>query len=292
LLELVINILLNGIFYAGILFLMSAGLQIIFGVLRIVNFAHAGAYILGIYFTYAIIKALPPEYSFLLWMAPLIAAAFVGLLGLAFERGLLKLIYHRDPVFQILVTAGIVYMVDDLIRFTWGGYSIGVGPLTSATLNIGGVDYPLYNLLIILITLGVAIFLQILFRKTDIGRVIRATAHDEEMTKAMGVNVGMVKAFTFLFGSAIAGLAGGLMLPVTGGWPGVGNEYLILGFVVIALAGLGSVNGALIAAFIIGMVNSIGIQFFPEIELALIFIIMAVMLTVKPSGLFGAQPRK
>ena len=291
-LELVINILLNGIFYAGILFLMSAGLQIIFGVLRIVNFAHAGAYILGIYFTYAIIKALPPEYSFLLWMAPLIAAAFVGLLGLAFERGLLKLIYHRDPVFQILVTAGVVYMVDDLIRFTWGGYSIGVGPLTSATLNMGGVVYPLYNLLIILITLGVAVFLQILFRKTDIGRVIRATAHDEEMTKAMGVNVGMVKAFTFLFGSAIAGLAGGLMLPVTGGWPGVGNEYLILGFVVIALAGLGSVNGALIAAFIIGMVNSIGIQFFPEIELALIFIIMAVMLTVKPSGLFGAQPRK
>jgi branched-chain amino acid transport system permease protein len=183
-------------------------------------------------------------------------------------------------------------MVDDLIRFTWGGYSIGVGPLTSATLNMGGVVYPLYNLLIILITLGVAIFLQVLFRKTDIGRVIRATAHDEEMTQAMGVNVGMVKALTFLFGSAIAGLAGGLMLPVTGGWPGVGNEYLILGFVVIALAGLGSVNGALIAAFIIGMVNSIGIQFFPEIELALIFIIMAVILTVKPSGLFGAQPGK
>jgi branched-chain amino acid transport system permease protein len=291
-LELVINILLNGIFYAGILFLMSAGLQIIFGVLRIVNFAHAGAYILGLYFTYAIIKALPPEYSFLLWTAPLISAAFVGLLGLAFERGLLKLIYHRDPVFQILVTAGVVYMVDDLIRFTWGGYSIGVGPLTSATVNMGGVVYPLYNLLIILITLGVAIFLQVLFRKTDIGRVIRATAHDEEMTQAMGVNVGMVKALTFLFGSAIAGLAGGLMLPVTGGWPGVGNEYLILGFVVIALAGLGSVNGALIAAFIIGMVNSIGIQFFPEIELALIFIIMAVILTVKPSGLFGAQPGK
>jgi branched-subunit amino acid ABC-type transport system permease component len=267
LLELIINILLNGIFYAGILFLMSAGLQIIFGVLRIVNFAHAGAYILGIYFTYAILKVLPPEYSFLLWIAPLLAAAFVGLLGLAFERGLLKLIYHRDPVFQILVTAGVVYVVDDLIRFTWGGYSIGVGPFTSATLNIGGVVYPLYNLLIILITLAVAILLQILFRKTDIGRVIRATAHDEEMTKAMGVNVSMVKALTFLFGSAIAGL-------------------------VIALAGLGSVNGALIAALIIGMVNSIGIQFFPELELAMIFIIMAVILTVKPSGLFGAVPRR
>jgi len=292
LLELVINILLNAIFYAGILFLMSAGLQIIFGVLRIVNFAHAGAYILGIYFTYAIIKVLPPEYPFLLWMAPLIAAVFVGLLGLAFERGLLRLIYHRDHVFQILVTAGVVYIVDDLIRFKWGGYSIGVGPFTSAMLNIGGVVYPLYNLLMILITLVVAILLGLLFRKTDIGRIIRATAHDEEMTKAMGVNVGMVKALTFLFGSAIAGLAGGLMLPVTGGWPGVGNEYLILGFVVIALAGLGSVNGALVASLIIGMVNSIGIQFFPELELAMIFIIMAVILTVKPSGLFGAVPRR
>jgi branched-chain amino acid transport system permease protein len=216
----------------------------------------------------------------------------VGLLGLAFERGLLKHIYHRDHVFQILVTAGVVYIIDDLIRFKWGGYSIGVGPFTSATLDIGGVVYPLYNLLIILVALAVAVLLGILFRKTDIGRVIRATAHDEEMTKAMGVNVSMVKALTFFFGSAIAGLAGGLMLPVTGGWPGVGNEYLILSFVVIALAGLGSVNGALIAALIIGMVNSIGIQFFPEIELAIIFIIMVVILTVKPSGLFGAVPRR
>lgn len=289
-LELCINILLNGIFYAGVLFLISAGLQIIFGVLRIVNFAHAGAYILGIYFTYAVIKMLSPGYSFLVWMAPLIAAIFVGLLGLVFERGLLRPIYHRSHLFQILVTAGVVYMVDDLIRFTWGGYSIGVGPLVSATLNIGSVVYPVYNLVIVLVAFAVAILLQILFRKTDIGRVIRATAHDEEMTKAMGVNVNMVKALTFLFGSAIAGLAGGLMLPVTGGWPGVGNEYLVLGFVVIALAGLGSVNGALIAALIIGLVNSIGIQFFPEIELAIIFIIMAVILTVKPSGLFGAVP--
>ncbi len=271
---------------------MSAGLQIIFGVLRIVNFAHAGAYILGIYFTYAIIKMLPPDYSFLVWIAPPVAAVLVGLLGLAFERGLLRLIYHRDHVFQILVTAGVVYIVDDLIRFKWGGYSIGVGPLTPMTLNIAGVVYPLYNLLIILISAAVAVCLQVLFRKTDIGRVIRASAHDEEMTKAMGVNVNMVKALTFLFGSAIAGLAGGLMLPVTGGWPGVGNEYLILGFVVIALAGLGSVNGALIASLIIGLVNSIGIQFFPEIELAIIFIIMAVILTVKPSGLFGAVPRR
>jgi branched-chain amino acid transport system permease protein len=291
-LEMFVNILLNGVYYAGILFLMSAGLQIIFGVLRIVNFAHAAAYILGIYFTFAIVKPLPPDFSFLVWIAPLIAAGLVGLLGLAFERGLLRLIYHRDHVFQILVTAGVVYIVDDLIRLKWGGYSIGVGPFTSATVNIAGVVYPVYNLLIILITIVVAVLLQILFRKTDVGRVIRATAHDEEMTKAMGVNVDMVKALTFLFGSAIAGLAGGLMLPVTGGWPGVGNEYLILGFVVIALAGLGSINGALIAAVIVGMVNSIGIQFFPEIELAIIFIIMAVILTVKPSGLFGAVPHR
>jgi len=290
LLELVINILLNGIFYAGILFLMSAGLQIIFGVLRIINFAHAAFYMMGIYFTYALIKAFPPEYSILLWMTPLLSAIVIGFLGFAFERGLLKLIYHRDPIFQILVTAGVVYIVDDLIRFKWGGYSIGTGPIMETTVEVGGVVYPLYNLLIILVALAVALLLWLLFKKTDIGRVIRATAHDEEMTKALGINVSMVKALTFLFGSAIAGLAGGLMLPVTGGWPGVGLEYLILGFVVIALAGLGSVNGALIAALIIGLVNSIGIQFFPKIELAIIFIIMAVILTVRPSGLFGASP--
>jgi branched-chain amino acid transport system permease protein len=292
LLELAIPLLLNGIFYAGILFLLSAGLQIIFGVLRIVNFAHAAAYILGTYFSYSIIKALPPEYAFLSWIAPPIAAVLVGGLGLAFERGLLKYIYHRHHVFQILVTAGVVYMVDDAVRWKWGGYSIGSGPIVEATVELGGVVYPVYNLIIILVALAVAFLLWLIFRKTDIGRVIRATAHDEEITAALGINVSWVKAITFLFGSAIAGLAGGLMLPIIGGWPGVGNEYLILGFVVIALAGLGSVNGALVASLLIGLTNSIGVQFFPKIELAIIFIIMAVVLTVKPSGLFGAQPRR
>ena len=109
------------------------------------------------------------------------------------------------------------------------------------------------------------------------------------MTEAMGISVMRVKAFTFLFGSAIAGLAGGLMLPVTGGWPGVGLEYLILSFVVIAMAGLGSVNGALVTALIIGMVNSLGVQYFPKLELAFVFILMALILSIKPSGLFGTH---
>jgi branched-chain amino acid transport system permease protein len=139
------------------------------------------------------------------------------------------------------------------------------------------------------VALALAVGLWLLFRKTNIGRVIRATSHDEEITQTLGINIGVVKAATFLFGSAIAGLGGGLMLPVTGGWPGVGFEYLIMAFVVIALAGLGSVNGALITAFLIGMVNSIGVQFFPKIELAIMFILMAIILTVRPSGLFGAS---
>ena len=165
-LELAIPLLLNGIFYAGILFLLSAGLQIIFGVLRIVNFAHAAAYILGTYFTYAIIKALPPEASFLYWIAPLIAAALVGVLGLAFERGLLKHIYHRHHAFQILVTAGIAYMVDDVVRWKWGGYSIGTGPIVEGSVELGGVVYPVYNLLIILVALSVAFLLWLLYDST------------------------------------------------------------------------------------------------------------------------------
>jgi branched-chain amino acid transport system permease protein len=288
-LELVINILLNGIFYAGILFLMSAGLQIIFGVLGIINFAHAASYMMGIYFTFSLIKLLPADSFLWVWLAPIVSALLIGLVGLAFERGLLRFLYQRDHVFQILVTAGFVYIVDDLIRFNWGGYSIGADPMTTTAVQFGGVVYPVYNLVIIFVALAVAILLRLLFQKTDIGRVIRATAHDEEMTKAMGINVGLVKSLTFLFGSAIAGLAGGLMLPITGGWPGVGMEYLLLGFVVIALAGLGSVNGALVASLIIGLVNSVGVQFFPKIELAMVFIIMAVILTVRPSGLFGTR---
>jgi len=284
---LVMNILLNGVFYASILFVMSAGLQIIFGVLGIVNFAHAASYMLGLYLTYGIMQALPVGYPQLLWIAPLLAAGLVGLFGLAFERGLLKPIYHRDHVFQILVTFGVVYMVDDAVRYVWGGYSIGVAPMVLSMLELGDVVYPVYNLVIMGVALGLAVFLWFLFNKTDIGRIIRATSHDEEITEALGVSVSRVKAGTFLFGSAIAGLAGGLMLPVSGGWPGVGMEYLILSFVVIALAGLGSVNGALVTSLLIGLVNSIGVQFFPKFELATVFILMAVILSVRPSGLFG-----
>lgn len=287
--ELFLNIIINGVFYASLLFLMSAGLQIIFGVLNIVNFGHAAAYMLGLYLTYGVIGLLPQNHPILFWSAPLIAAASVGLLGLGFERGILRFLYKRDHVFQILVTFGIVLMVDDIIRFFWGGYSIGVAPLIGTMIEYGNIIYPVYNLVIIVAAAALAFFLWFLFRKTDIGRVIRATSFDEEITEAMGISVSRVKAFTFLFGSAIAGLAGGLMLPVTGGWPGVGMEYLILSFVVIAMAGLGSINGALITALIIGMVNSLGVQYFPKLELAFVFILMALILSLKPSGLFGAQ---
>lgn len=288
-LSLILNILINGIFYAAILFIMSAGLQIIFGVLGIVNFAHAGSYMLGLYLTYGVMKLMTSMHPILLWTAPICAAVLVGLIGLAFERGLLRLIYHRDHVFQILVTFGAVYIVDDVVRYYWGGYSIGVPPLVMSMIEFGDVIYPVYNLIIIGVALALAACLWLLFQRTDIGRVVRATSHDEEMTEALGISVSRVRAGTFLFGSAIAGLAGGLMLPVTGGWPGVGLEYLILSFVVIALAGLGSVNGALFTALLIGMVNSIGVQFFPKIELAMVFILMAVILSIRPSGLFGTK---
>ena len=285
--EQILNILINGIFYAAILFIMSAGLQIIFGVLDIVNFAHAGMYMLGLYLTHGLMKVMPSSYPCLLWFAPIIAAIIVGTVGLIFERGLLQFIHHRGHVFQILVTFGFVYMIDDTIRYFWGGYSIGVPPIIASMIEFGGVIYPVYNLIIIGVALALALGLWLLFQKTDIGRVVRATSHDGEMTEALGISVSRVRALTFFAGSAIAGLAGGLMLPVTGGWPGVGLEYLILSFVVIALAGLGSVHGALITALIIGLVNSIGVQYFPKIELALIFILMAFILSIKPSGLFG-----
>jgi branched-chain amino acid transport system permease protein len=289
--ELTVSVVLNGAFYAGVLFLMSAGLQVIFGVLGIVNFAHAAFYTLGIYLTFAIITAFSSVPPILLLMAPILAAVVVGVLGLVFERGLLKFIYHRDDHFQILVTLAVVYIVDDFVRFKWGGYPVSVSPIIPSSLEIAGVIYPVYYLVIIGVAIFLAVSLWYLFQKTSIGRVVRAVSHDEEITEALGINVTQVKAATFLFGSAIAGLAGGLMLPISGGWPGVGLEYLILTFVVIVLAGLGNINGALVTALLVGMVRSIGIQLFPKIELAIVFILMAIILTVRPSGLFGRNNR-
>jgi len=288
-LELIINMTVNGMFYAGILFIMSAGLQIIFGVLGIINFAHASAYMLGLYFTYALVKSLP-SFQPLVWFIPLLAALIVGIIGLFFERILLRLIYNRDHVFQMLFTFGAVLMADDVVRYVWGGYPISIPPIVSKMIEIKGVIFqPLYTLIVIFIAILLAVLLWILFKKTDIGRVVRATSHDEEMTEALGISVSWVRAGTFFFGSAIAGLGGGVMLPITGAWPGVGLEYLILCFVVIAIAGLGSVFGALVSSLLIGMVNSIGIQFFPKFELAIIFLLMAVILSIRPTGLFGTS---
>jgi branched-chain amino acid transport system permease protein len=279
--------IINGLIFASILFLITAGLSIIFGILRIVNFAHGSFYALGIYIAFSITRL--SDNILLYLLSPFIAGAVVGLAGVAFERGLLKRIYGRGELFELLLTYGMIFVFMDIFRIGWGSMPIS-DPTPSfalGTLRFGNVILPVYNLFLLSAAAVIAVFLWFLIYRTRTGMIIRATSFDKEITSAFGVNVLRVYALTFFLGCFLAGFAGGLMLPITGGWIGAELEVLVLALVVLVVGGMGSIKGALVASLLIGIVRAFGISMFPTVELALVYMIMIVVLLVKPTGLFG-----
>lgn len=279
--------IINGLIFASILFLVATGLTIIFGILRVVNFAHGSFYLLGIYIAYSITRFSNDPILYL--ASPFIAGAIVGAVGMAFERGLLSRVYGRGELFELLMTYGMIFVFIDIFRIGWGTMPISDPTITFklGTVSIAGYRMPLYNLYLISIAAVLAFVLWYLLFKTKVGMIIRATSFDKEVTSAFGVNVSRVYALTFFLASFLAGFGGGLMLPVTGAWIGLDIDMLILGLVVVVVGGLGSIKGALVASLLIGLVRSFGISMFPAVELAIVYVIMIAVLVVKPSGLFG-----
>lgn len=279
--------IINGLIFASILFLVATGLTIIFGILRVVNFAHGSFYLLGIYIAYSITRFSNDPILYL--ASPFIAGAIVGAVGMAFERGLLSRVYGRGELFELLMTYGMIFVFIDIFRIGWGTMPISDPTITFklGTVSIAGYRMPLYNLYLISIAAVLAFVLWYLLFRTKVGMIIRATSFDKEVTSAFGVNVSRVYALTFFLASFLAGFGGGLMLPVTGAWIGLDIDMLILGLVVVVVGGLGSIKGALVASLLIGLVRSFGISMFPAVELAIVYVIMIAVLVVKPSGLFG-----
>jgi branched-chain amino acid transport system permease protein len=284
--------ILNSLFYASVLFLIAAGLSLIFGVMRIVNMAHGTLYAVGAYVTAwligrAMVAGLPVGWLFLLLP---VGAAVVALVGFVIEPLLLRPFYRRAEEYQLLVTFGLLLILEDVIRFLWGGMPISADTVMDAVpiIRIGTLVYPGYNVVVIGIGIAAAVALWAVIYRTKFGVMLRATSQDRRMASALGLNVGLVYVSAFAIGCFMAGLGGAIIVPSQTAVLGMGVDALILAFVVVVIGGLGSLKGALVGALIVSFVRTAGIQFFPEIELAVLYLIAAGVLLVKPTGLFGS----
>jgi branched-chain amino acid transport system permease protein len=283
----------NALLYASILFLIAGGLSLIYGVMRIVNLAHGTLYAIGAYMAAWLVGqgvAAGVSPVLLLLLLP-VGAATVGVVGAVMEPTLLRPMYRRAEEYQLLVTFGLLLMLEDAIRFVWGGTPLSAAVIMESlgSLRILGARYPTYNLVIIAVGLVSAILLWAFVYRTKFGVLLRATSQDMRMASSLGVNVRKVYVQAFALGCTMAGLGGAIIVPGQAAVLGMGTDALILAFVVVVVGGLGSLLGALIGALIVGVMRTVGIMFFPEIELAVLYLIAAVVLLVRPTGLFGAR---
>jgi branched-chain amino acid transport system permease protein len=286
-----VNILMSGVFHAAILFLVSAGLQVVFGVQKVFNLACGSFYALGAYVGVSAVGMYsaaggPP----MLFIVPLIIAGLaVGSVGWVVERGLLQRVYDRDETFQLLLTFAVVLMMEDLIRMTWGTAPQSTGGLYlvygQATLLDATV--PVYNLIVIAASLAIALGIGWLLTRTAFGRIIRASADNREMAEALGINMGRVYARVFTLGCALGTLGGALVIPATAAMSEMGIELIVEAFAVVVIGGLGSMRGALVGALVVGVLRSVAIAVYPELEMLLIYLIVIAVLLLRPRGLFG-----
>ncbi len=275
---------LIGVSLAMYLWLISAGLTIIFGVLRIVNFAHGSLFMVGAYLAYTFYGQLGLPFG----VAIVLSLIGTGLLGLVMERVLAR-IYAIDEAYQLLLTFGFILILDDAVKIIWGGV-FRIPPIPDfldGALPVLGKSFPVYNAFVIAVGLAVAVLLWAVFEKTWWGRIVRATALDREMANAIGVNVPRVFSGVFIVGAMLAALGGAIGTPVRVVAPGIGSAMIIQAFIITVIGGLGNLKGAFVSSLIVGVLSAYGTLFFPVFELFFIFVIMAVVLLVRPQGLFA-----
>jgi len=277
---------LVGLSEAMYLWLVAAGLSLIFGVMRVLNFAHGSLYMLGAYFAWVTVRVTG---SF--WLALLIGPAVVAGVGWVMEFGFLRRVYSAPEAFQLLLTFAFVLMFDDAVKLAFG--PVYQSPPTPSALSgafvLGRSILPTYHLFILCVGALVGLVLWFFLEKTSFGLVIRATAADREMARALGVRSSRLFTWVFMLGAALAGLGGALSMPVRAISPGMGEFIIIEAFVVVVLGGLGSLRGAFVGALLIGLLHAYGLLFMPVFELALGYLAMAAVLIVRPWGLFGAR---
>ena len=284
--------LLSGLTNGMILFIVASGLSLVFGVLRVINFAHGSIYMLGAFMAYSVFSTFAAK-AFYFPLMLLLAPLGVALVGLVLEVAFFRPVYRKEHLLQLLLTYALVLIIDDLIRWTWGGayFTVSVPPLFSGALRILGKPFPVYNLFLLLIGPVIALSLWFLLYRAKAGRLIRAAVADPEMLGALGVNVKRVFTSVFVLGAWLAGLGGALVAPLGSISLGMDMDIIIECFAVVVIGGLGSFPGALLGALILGVLHSFGILFLPRAAMGTSFLAMAIVLIIRPWGLFGKPER-
>jgi len=279
-----------GLFHAAVLFLVAAGLQLVFGVQRILNLACGSFYALGAYCGitvggYALSLGVPP---LLALPVLLLAGCAVAVLGPPVER-LLRAVYDRDESFQLLLTFALVLMLQDVVRMVWGSSPRQVDGIYLAYGQVEalGARVPVWNLLVLLAALAVALGLGTFLRRTNFGRLLRATAENRRMAASLGVDTGRIYASVFTLGVALGGMGGALVVPSSAATPEMAVELVVEAFAVVVIGGLGSMGGALAGAAIVGLLRAVALVVWPELELMAVYAVVVAVLLLRPAGLFG-----
>jgi branched-subunit amino acid ABC-type transport system permease component len=275
---------LNGLAYGVLLFLLSVGLTLIFGMLDVVNLAHGAFYMLGAYAGLALIGS-TGSFWFALALAPLI----VGVLGALLERGVLRPLYRRPPLDQVLLTFGLIYVFEDVVKWIWGGRirSIPAPDAFAGSVQVFGATIPSYRLFVIVFGLVMAVLLWLLIERTRLGSIVRAGVFDAEMASGLGINIHRVFTGVFAFGVALAALSGVIAGPIQSAYPAMGSEILVRTLIVVVVGGLGSLKGSLAGSLIIGQAETFGKAWLPETSMLIIYVVMALVVLLRPQGLFG-----
>jgi branched-chain amino acid transport system permease protein len=276
--------LLNSVQYGLLLFMLAAGLTLIFGIMGVVNLAHGSFYMLGAYLAWSL-ASLSGSFA----LALIGGAALSVVFGLVLERLLFRHFYHRDHLDQVLLTFGLIYIFEELRSILWGDdvHGVPIPELLSASVPLTeNLSYPVYRLFMSGVCVALAIGLYLLISRTRLGMKIRAGAFNRDMTEALGVNIKLIHAVVFALGVALATVAGMIASPISSVYPNMGSQVLIMCFVVVVIGGIGSVRGALISAMLVGLVDTFGKVLLPQIAGMLVYMLMAAVLLWKPEGLF------
>lgn len=284
------DIVLGGVFHAAVLFLVAAGLQLVFGVQKIVNLACGSFYALGAYFgisavNWAIAAGVPP----VLFLPVLILSGILlGAIG-PFIEALLRTVYDRDEAFQLLLTFALVLMFQDVLRYFWGANPQQLGDIATqyGKIVVGTLQVPTYNVLVILASIAIALGIGAFLQKTNFGRILRATAENREMALALGVNVRVMYAGVFTLGTILGTVGGALVVPTAAASLDMPVELVVEAFAVVVIGGLGSMRGALVGALIVGLMRAAAISWYAELEMLAIYLVVIIVLVFRPAGLFG-----
>jgi branched-chain amino acid transport system permease protein len=283
---------MGGLTTAMFLFLIASGLSLVFGVMRVINFAHGSFYMIGAYLAWQAMQWLHPVAGGF-WLATLFAASGVAVFGAVVERLFFRSLYGREELYQLLFTYALVLILGDAAKFIWGTGQLSVSspPVLAGSVQIFGTTQPLYNLFVIAVGPAIAFGGWLALNRTGAGRLVRAASYDREMLAALGADVGSIYTGMFIISSFLAGLSGALITPIQSIVPGMDVLIIVQAFIVVVIGGMGSIWGTFWGSVIYGQVLAFGILIFPSFSLFSVFALMAVILIVRPWGLFGRPVR-